>query len=191
MAKLTSFQFITLNGFYKGSNEDISWHPHGGNEEASFSEESAQSGNTLLFGRVTYEMMKSFWPTPMALEQMPAMAKAMNKAKKIVFSKTLTKVDWENTCLLSDHMIDAIKNLKMTSDKDITILGSGTILSQCTDAGLIDEYQFMLDPVAIGTGTPVFNNIQQQLSLKLISSRTFKSGAILLSYEPIHSDNTF
>ena len=162
MAKLTSFQFITLNGFYKGPLEDISWHPHGGNEEASFSEESAQSGNILLFGRVTYEVMKSFWPTSLAMEQMPVMAQAMNEAQKIVFSKTLTSVEWQNTSLLSDHMIDAIKNQKLTARKDITILGSGSILSQCTDAGLVDEYQFMLDPVALGNGTSVFNNIQKK-----------------------------
>lgn len=108
MGKLTVFNFITLNGFYKGDNEDISWHQHGG-EEAEYSEESLQSGSTLLFGRITYQMMESFWPTPMAAEAFPKVAQGMNQAEKIVFSKTLKKVKWNNSRLVKGNLIDEIK----------------------------------------------------------------------------------
>lgn len=90
MRKLSVFNFITLNGFYKGPGGDISWHKHG-EEGSKFSEENLKSANILLFGRVTYEMMAGFWPSPMAYETFPAVAEGMNNTDKIVFSKTLKK----------------------------------------------------------------------------------------------------
>jgi dihydrofolate reductase len=189
MGKLSVFNFITLNGFYKGPSEDISWHHHGseGSEENEYGKEGVQQDNIILFGRVTYEMMKSYWPTPMAKEQNPVMAEGMNKATKIVFSKKLKKADWENTQVINENMVSYVKKLKQTATKDIIILGSGCITSQLTDAGLIDEYQFMIDPVAIGSGTAIFNGIKDQLDLELISSRAFKSGVLLLTYKPLEN----
>jgi dihydrofolate reductase len=183
MRKLTTFTFISLDGYYKGQNQDISWHKHGA-EEGEYSAESLKSESILLFGRTTYEMMASFWPTPMAFDSFPVVAEGMNKAEKIVFSRTLKKADWENTRIISENILDEVKQLKQYAEKDLTLLGSGSILAQLAEAGLIDEYQIMIDPVAIGNGTPIFKNINHQLDLKLISSRTFKSGVILLNYQP-------
>src|SRR5580698_7653703 len=132
MRKLNVFNFLTLNGFYKGLNEDISWHVHGG-EEGKFSEEGAQSGSTLLFGRVTYQMMEAFWPTPAAKESMPVVADGMNKAEKIVFSKTLKKADWNNTKIIKGDLIEEVKKLKKLPGVGITILGSGSIVTQLAD----------------------------------------------------------
>lgn len=181
MGKLTVFNFITLNGFYKGDNEDISWHQHGG-EEAEYSEESLQSESTLLFGRVTYQMMESFWSTPIAAEAFPKVAQGMNQAEKIVFSTTLKKVKWNNSRLVKGNLIDEIKKLK--KGKKLTLLGSGTILTQLAEVNLVDEYQLMIDPVVIGVGTPAFKNIKHNLSLKLKATRAFKSGVVLLTYHP-------
>lgn len=183
MAQLTLFNFITLNGFYKGANGDISWHRHGG-EEAEYSAEALQASNTLLFGRMTYEMMASYWPTPMAIENSPVVAAGMNQAAKIVFSRTLQKADWNNTRLIKDNIIDVIKKLKQTEQKDMTLLGSGSIVTQFAEHGLIDRYELMIDPVAIGNGTPIFNGIQHNLNLKLTGNRIFKSGVVLLTYQP-------
>ena len=97
MAKLNVFNFITVNGFYKGANEDISWHKHDDPEASQFAADSSTSGGMLLFGRVTYEMMAGFWPTPAAAEAYPEVAKGMNSMEKIVFSNTLKCVDWENS----------------------------------------------------------------------------------------------
>jgi dihydrofolate reductase len=183
MRKLFTFTFISLDGYYKGQNGDISWHKHGA-EESEFSAENLKSGNILLFGRTTYEMMASFWPTPMALTSFPEVAAGMNKAEKIVFSRTLQKADWQNTTITSENMIEEVQKLKLHATKDMTLLGSGSILTQLAEAGLIDEYQVMIDPVAIGNGTSIFHNINRQLNLKLTTTRTFQSGIILLTYQP-------
>jgi dihydrofolate reductase len=183
MGKLSVFNFITLNGFYKGVNNDIGWHKHG-EEEGEFSAEGAQSDSVILFGRVTYDMMYSFWPTPMAMESMPVVADGMNNSEKIVFSRTLKKAGWNNTRIISSHAVEEIKKLKKALQKDMIILGSGSIVTLCAEHGLIDTYQIMIDPVAIGNGTPLFNGMKRQLDLRLTSTRTFKSGVILLNYEP-------
>lgn len=184
MGKLIAYNFTTLNGYFKGPDNDISWHRHG-EEENGFAADSLGSKATLLFGRVTYEMMASFWPTPMAIESMPEVAKGMNEAEKIVFSTTLESAAWENTTLVKDDLIEAVRKLKAIPGKVMTILGSGSIIAQLAEARLIDEYQFMIDPVAIGEGTPSFQGLTRKLDLKLIDHRVFKSGVVLLSYEAI------
>jgi dihydrofolate reductase len=183
MRKLTAFNFITLNGFYKDINNSTAWHQHG-EEGAKFSEENMQTGNALLFGRVTYQMMAGFWPSPMALQSMPEVAKGMNEAEKIVISTTLTTADWSNTTLIKGDLIEEIEKLKAQTGPDITILGSGSITAQLASAGLIDGFMLWVDPIVIGAGTPMFSGITNQLNLKLVNCRTFESGSVVLSYEP-------
>ena len=149
MRKITSFNFITLNGFFKDAGNSISWHQHGGDAEAGeYAAQGAQSGSVLLFGRITYQMMSSFWPTKQAMETMPEVAKGMNSSEKIVFSNTLKKADWNNTRIISGDIIAEVKKLKQQPGNPMTILGSGSIVIQFSDAGLIDEYLIMLDPLA-------------------------------------------
>ncbi len=182
MRKLSSFTFLTLNGFYKGVEEDTSWHRHG-DEEGKYSEESLQSESVLLFGRTTYEMMSGFWPTPTAVEMFPEVAIGMNIAEKIVFSNTLKAAEWNNTRVMDGDIVEKIKKLKETQGSDLTILGSGSIVNQFSEAKLIDQYEIMIDPVAIGSGKALFEGIQHKLDLKLIDIRIFKSGVVLLTYE--------
>lgn len=184
MRKLTVYNFITLDGYFKGPNGDLSWHHHGG-EESEFASDSAGQGNTLVFGRVTYDMMASYWPTPMAIEQNKSIAEGMNRSEKIVFSQTLKKASWENTTIIRGDAVAEMKKLKKTEGSDMTILGSGSIISLFAAHGLVDAYQFMLDPVAIGKGTSIFTGISRKLDLKLTHSKVFKSGVILLGYEPM------
>jgi dihydrofolate reductase len=184
MRKLVAFNFITLNGYFKGPNGDIGWHRHGA-EENEYAAEMLKFGSTLLFGRVTYEMMASYWPTPVAVKNDPIVAVKMNNAKKIVFSRTLKKAEWSNTRLVKDDIEEKIKEMKKMPGKDMTLLGSGTIVTLFAEQGLIDEYQIMVDPVVIGGGTPLFKGMKQKLDLKLAATRTFKSGVVLLCYEPM------
>lgn len=184
MAKLSVFNFVSLDGYYKDVNNQTDWHTHDGEDERKLSDEGSQSGSITLFGRVTYEMMAGFWPTPMAYEMFPTTADGMNKSQKIVFSNTLIKADWENTKVVSGNLIDEVKKLKKTTNSELIILGSGSIVSQLADADLIDQYMFLVDPIAIGKGTSIFKGIKNQLNLRLISSKPFKSGAILNTYEP-------
>ena len=184
MRILSSFNFVTLNGFFEGPNHDLSWHKHG-SEEGDFALEGLRSESILLYGRVTYQMMASFWPTPMAAEMSPEMAAGMNKAEKIVFSRTLKKAEWNNTRIISENIFDEVRKMKQTPGKDMTILGSGSIVRQFAEEGLIDVIQVMVDPVALGNGTPLFRHMRKQLDLRLTDTRTFKSGVVLLSYKPV------
>ena len=183
MRQLTAFNFITLDGYFKGPQEDLSWHRHGA-EENEYAAENLGSGSTLLFGRVTYEMMAGYWPTPLAIQNDPIVAEGMNNADKIVFSRTLKKVEWKNTRLMKDNIEEEIKKMKQMPGKDMTILGSGSILTLFAQQGLIDEYQIMVDPVVLGNGTSIFKGIKHKLNLRLTRTRTFKSGVVLLCYEP-------
>jgi dihydrofolate reductase len=183
MAQLTVFNFITLNGAYKGPGGDIQWHRHG-DEEQQYAAEGANSPSTLLFGRKTYTMMASWWPTPMALQSMPDVARGMNASQKIVFSRTLKKASWENTKLIATDPVRAIRRMKKDQKGNLTILGSGSIVTLCAEHGLIDEYQIMVDPVLIGAGTPVAKTLTHTVDLTLTSHRVFKSGVVLLTYRP-------
>lgn len=185
MRRLNAFNFVTLNGFFKGMKEDISWHKHGA-EESEYSAENLATGNILLFGRVTFEMMANYWPTPLAMQNDPAVSKGMNTSEKIVFSRSLKNVSWQNSKIMSDDIVKEIREMKNTTGKDMTILGSGSIVTQFTEHGLIDEIQIMVDPVLIGQGVPIFQNIQQSPVLKLKRTRAFKSGTVLLYYEVVH-----
>ena len=183
MRELIAFNFITLDGYFQGPNGDLSWHRHGA-EENEFAAGNLQHGATLLFGRVTYEMMAGYWPTPAAMENDPEVAKGMNKAEKIVFSKTLKKAEWSNTKIVKDNIAEEIKKMKQESGKGMTLLGSGSIITQLAEQGLIEEYQIMVDPVALGAGTPIFKGLKHKLDLQHVDTRTFKSGVVLLSYRP-------
>ena len=183
MRRVTVFNLMTLDGYIAGQGGDISWH----NVDEEFQElanAASNSGNTLLFGRVTYELMVGFWPTAEAIRTDPIVAAGMNKAEKIVFSRTLQKADWNNTRLVKDDMLAEVRRLKQQSGKDLTILGSGSIVSQLAQEGLIDEYQVLLNPVVIGKGKTMFDGMREKLTLKLVKTRIFKNGNILLSYEP-------
>jgi dihydrofolate reductase len=185
MATLNVFNFMSLDGYYKGASEDISWHKQGtGPEETAYAEQGARSGSILLFGRVTYQMMASFWPTPQALKTLPGVTEGMNRSAKFVVSRTLKTADWHNTRILNGDLGEEIKRLKESSKLPITILGSGSLVTQLAALGLIDSYQFMLDPIAIGKGTAIFQGLKQALNLKLADSRIFKSGTVVLTYKP-------
>ncbi len=186
MRKLTLFNFITLNGYYKGADNDISWHRHDA-EGAEFSANNMKSGNMLLFGRTTYEMMASWWPTPMAAEAFPVVAKGMNSAEKIVFSNTIEEPKWNNTTVMNGDIAGKIRQMKQQPGPDMTILGSGSIGSLFLSEGLIDEVQLMIDPVVLSSGTAVFNNIKHSLNLEFTDHKVFKSGTILLFYKPVKS----
>jgi dihydrofolate reductase len=184
MGRVTSFMLITLDGYFEGPERDISWHQHDA-EGSGFAMEGLKSGNTLLFGRVTYELMAGYWPTPHAASNDPVVAKGMNNAEKIVFSRTLTKAGWNRASLVKGNIEEEIKKLKQTPGRNMTLLGSGSILTQLAQKGLIDDYQFMVVPVLLGNGTPIFKGIHSRLKLRLTSTRTFKNGNVLLCYQPV------
>ena len=184
MRKLSVFNLVTLDGYISGAGGDISWH-RVDNEFQRYAEKNSNSGNTLLFGRVTYEMMAGYWPSPEALKDDPIIAQGMNRSPKIVFSRTLNKADWANTRLVKGDLLAEVRKLKKQSGKGLTILGSASIVAQLAQAGLIDEYQLLLNPVILGKGRTMFEGVEGKPTLKLTSTRTFGNGNVLLCYEPM------
>ena len=183
MRKLFAFNMVTLDGFFEGPNQDISWH-HVDDEFNQFAIEQTSTVDTILFGRVTYELMASYWPTPAATTDDPIVADLMNRLPKIVFSRTLQKAAWNNTRLIKDNIAEEISKLKQQPGKDLALFGSANLLSTLIQMDLMDEHRIMVNPVVLGSGTPLFQGIKDKLKLKLLKTRTFRSGNVLLYYQP-------
>jgi dihydrofolate reductase len=184
MRKLVVFNNVTLDGYFSGRNGDLSWAKgHTDAEFNSFVADNAKSGGMLLLGRITYELMMSYWPTPQAKQSDPVVAERMNSLPKVVFSRTLDKASWSNTSLVKSDMVAETRKMKSEPGKDMTILGSGSIVSQLAQGGLIDEYQMVVNPVVLGEGRTMFDGIKESLTLKLTKTRTFGNGNVFLCYQ--------
>lgn len=185
MRRLSAFLHVSADGYFAGPNGDLSWAHHEQDPEyKAFADENARRDSVLLFGRVTYQMMAGFWPSPMALEREPLMAKRMNETNKVVFSKTLDSAAWNNTKLLKGDAVDEARSLKQQDGPDLVILGSGTIVKTLAQAGLVDEFQLLITPVVLGAGRTTFEGIATKLELQLVSTRAFGNGKVLLCYKP-------
>ena len=186
MRKLVVFNSTSLDGYFADANSNMSF-AHNANRDAEwdvFVAGNASGGGTLLFGRITYELMASFWPTPLAAERMPVVAEQMNNLSKIVFSRTLDKASWRNTKLVKDDLAGEIRKMKTEPGENMVILGSGSIVSQLTQHGLIDEYQIVVIPVILGRGRTMFEGVKVKVPLRLTKTRAFINGNVLLCYEP-------
>jgi dihydrofolate reductase len=122
--------------------------------------------------------MAAFWPTPLAAQQMPAVAKGINATKKYVASRTM-KPTWNNTHLLQGDLLEAVRELKASAGPTITLLGSGSLAQQLGEAGLVDQYQFVIIPIALGGGRTVFTKGRK---LRLVDQRAFRCGNVVVSY---------
>lgn len=183
MRKLFSFNMVTLDGLFEGPNHDINWH-NVDNEFNEFAIEQTQTIGTLVFGRVTYELMASYWPTPAAQADDPEVAHLMNTLPKVVVSRTLEKADWQNTRLIRENVAQEIQTLKEQPGNDLAVFGSADLLSFLMRMNLVDEHRVMVAPIVLGRGTPLFKNLEQTVKLSLVGTRLFKSGNILLTYRP-------
>ena len=180
MRKLRVFESISIDGYFTDATGDMSW-AHAGQQDPEFAGwvgANASGGGELLFGRLTYQMMEAFWPTPVAAQQLPVVAKGMNAAKKHIASRTL-KPTWNNTHLLGGDLVEAVRALKRSDGPGITVLGSGNVAAQLGEAGLVDEYQFVMIPVALGGGRTVFT---KGCGLRLVDQRAFRCGNVVVTY---------
>jgi dihydrofolate reductase len=182
--KLSAFSMVSVDGYFAAEDGDIGWaHRHMDEEWRAFVEGNAKGGGMLLLGRVTYEMMAGWWPTRQAAQLDPVVAKRMNEMPKVVASRTLKKVPWANTRLLKGDLAEGVRQLKQEEGKGITILGSGSLIGQLTRAGLIDEYQLAVMPVALGKGRTVFAGLERPVELRRTQVRQFGNGNLVLQYE--------
>ncbi len=186
MPRLIVFNTITVDGYFTDKNNDMTWaHGEPDPEFDEFVAGNASGGGVLVFGRKTYELMASFWPTPAAAEQMPVVAREMNSRQKVVFSRTLEEVSWSNTRLVKGGLVEEVRRMKSEPGEGLAILGSGSLVAQLAEAGLIDEYQMVVFPLALGAGRTMFDGMKGKVPLRLTKSRTFRNGRAFLVYEPV------
>ena len=177
MARLIMWNLMTLDGFVEGPGRDISWHLDvWGDELEKLSIEQGKSAGGLMFGRVTYELMANHWPSATG-----EVADFMNAAPKHVFSRSLTKADWNNTRLHGDDAPGTVARIKRDSAKDIFLFGSADLAASLIPHGLIDEFRIAVNPIILGGGTPLFKQ-GEKIGLRLLDSRALSNGIVILRY---------
>jgi dihydrofolate reductase len=184
--KVIVSEMVSLDGFFSGPNGELDWHIVEGDFNA-FAVDQLNAMDTLLFGRVTYQGMLSYWPTPDAIQNDPVVADKMNTLPKVVFSRTLDKVEWgkwDNARLVKGDIGEEISKLRQQPGEDMVIFGSGSIVSILTELGLIDEYRIIVAPIVLGRGVPLFRGMTKRVNLRLLRTKSLKSGVVLLYYEP-------
>jgi dihydrofolate reductase len=174
---------VSLDGYFEGPNKEIDWH----NVDQEFNEyaiELLNSVDGLLFGRVTYQLMADYWPTEFATTDDPVVAGKMNSLPKIVFSSTLDSVRWNNTRLVKSDIAAEITKLKQQPGRDLAVFGSSDLSLTLMEHGLIDEFRIIVSPVILGNGKTLFKGLPARFKLKLLKTRTFRSGNVMLCYRP-------
>lgn len=184
MRKVVVYNRVSLDGFYADEEGGIDWFIH--DFEVDKTAHELMSPDTMLFGRETYQQFESFWPhaakDPNAPPPARKMGQELNAMTKIVFSTTLKEVTWENSTLHSGDVAGQTQQLKELDGGDIAIFGSGTIIQQLADAGLIDEYVIVVTPVVLGSGRALFDGYKP-LDLQLAEARSYNSGNVLIHYK--------
>jgi dihydrofolate reductase len=184
MKKIIASTFVSLDGFIVGQNGDMRWVMNNFNDEMGVYAGNLQNSmGAILLGRVTYQIMTHFWPS-MTEESSPG-ADRMNHVPKVVFSRTLDKVEWgkwDNARLVKDHVAEELSKLKQEPGGDMVIYGSANLVQNLTQLGLIDEYQLLVFPILLGNGKRLFGSLAQPVNLKLLRTESFKNGVVVLYY---------
>ena len=184
MRRIRAFLVTTVDGYYEGPNQEFDW-PIVDEEFNQFAVQQLDEADTLLFGRATYEGMASYWPTPAARENDPEVEGRMNSLPKIVVSRTLDKAEWADTRVIKGDVAEELTKLKQQPGKDLLILGSSDLTVSLMRMGLVDELGIMVNPVVLGDGKSLFRTADDRISLKLLKTRPFSSGNVLLYYQPV------
>ena len=185
MRKVIASPFTSLDGMMSGPQGEIEWNePYFDEEMAAYVREQFEGVDTLLFGRVTYQWFAQFWPNQ-GVKDSPGEAEKMNSIKKIVFSRTLEKAEWNNSSIVRDNIAGEISRLKEQQGANLSIDGSPTLIHSFNKLGLIDEYRIRVHPVVLGSGVPLFKDQSEMMRLKLLEARPFRSGVVVLRYEPV------
>ncbi len=182
MRKVISQMMVSLDGYFEGPNREIDWHTVD-EEFNTYAIALLRQVDTLLFGRRTYELMAGYWPGPEAVKDDPVVAGLMNTLNKVVFSRTLTRVEWRNSRIAQRDAIAEIQALKHQEGKDMAIFGSSELITSLLPARVIDELRIIVNPVVLGAGKPFLKGIAQRIPLKLQKATTQRSGNVVLVYE--------
>ncbi|MEO6890050.1 MAG: dihydrofolate reductase family protein [Ktedonobacteraceae bacterium] len=188
MRKVISFLHVSLDGFTTGPNGELEWAIV--DEELNpYVDALFRNVDTALYGRVTYLVMQSYWPTmltdPEASPRERAHAHWVENVSKIVFSRTLSRAEWKNSRMVKDQIAEEIAALKQQPGGDLMIFGSPTLTHSFTHLDLIDEYRLFLNPIVLGGGIPLFQDIKEWMKLKLLEAKTFQAGVVGLHYQTV------
>lgn len=179
MRNLIIWNMMTLDGRFEGPNQDISWFVFDDDLERYILDSQGAVG-TVLFGRVTYEGMASYWPSEEGV-----IADFMNSVPKVVFSRTLERADWNNTTLVKENVPEEVAKLKEQPGNDIFVFGSANFAATLMQHGLIDEYRLGINPLVLGRGTPLFKDSPASFPMTLMEVKPLKSGVVILHYKPV------
>lgn len=183
MRKLILSMMVSLDGYIEAPGNDIEWHNWGA-EMDGYMTSFFKNIDTIILGRVAYEMMATFWPTAAAESENPLIAHKMNKLQKLVFSRTLQSAEWRNTSIGNQVSAEEIQKLKQLEGKDIVIFGGAQIAQSFMELNLVDEFQLIINPVLLGKGTPLFSNqVDFRQNLSLTNSIITKLGNVILCYK--------
>src|SRR5262249_28324909 len=179
----------TLDGYIAGPNGEMEWVGEIYDDAMGrYESDLVSAADTLLLGRVTYESFAGSWPhvpdKPDAPESEKAYARMLNEMRKVVFSRTLERAEWNNSTLLREVTPEAIEQLKREPGRDMLIYGSASLVQELTRLGLIDEYQVLVHPLILGDGKPLFGGLTDPVKLRLVSSVAHPSGVRVLTYRP-------
>ena len=182
MRKLIMWNIVTLDGYFEGSQHwDLPFHNViWGQELEKLSIEQLNAADYLVFGRVTYEGMAAHWKE--AKGENGEIADLMNKIPKLVFSKTLKSVDWNNTTLIKENASAAISKLKAQGGRDMYVFGSANLSETFINDHLFDEYRIGIAPVILGSGRPLFGQGISSENLSLVSTQPLSTGGVVLTY---------
>lgn len=185
MRKLVLLMHTTLDGFVAGPNGEMDWI-YVGDEMFDIAGERTSESDTALYGRVTYQIMESYWPTaadkPAATKHDIEHSRWYNSVRKVIFSRTMKGADIANTEIICENIPREVNRLKQETGKDILILGSPSAVHSLMEDNLIDEYWLLVNPVLLGRGIPIFKNIKNRIKLKLVSHKVFTSGVVCVHY---------
>jgi dihydrofolate reductase len=183
MRKVNYAMSVSLDGFIETTDGDISWADPDEELHSHFNERESDI-DIHFYGRRLYENMAAYWPSadknPSALKVEIEYARLWKEMKKIVFSKTLKKVDW-NSQLVSGNIAEVVNRLKEEPGKDMSVGGAG-LAAAFMQLGLIDEYYLYVHPIILGGGKPMFRHLGDKINLQLVETRKFGRGVVLLRY---------
>ena len=188
MRKLISFMHSSLDGFVAGPHGEMEWIKVDG-EMFDLAGKQTDRSDTALYGRVTYQMMDSYWPTaaqqPQASRHDVQHSHWYNTVQKVVVSKSLEGKELKNATIISDNLKEEIIKLKQAAGKEIIMFGSPGTVHSLMRLDLIDEFWIFINPILLGQGIPLFKNITHMVNLALVSSKVFASGVVCLHYERV------
>ena len=182
MRKLIVKEWITLDGIFDGDTMDEWFHPFQSDEKIEYIQNMVQASDAMLYGRTTYEMLAPYWSKFKHNEM--GIAEKLNSVPKFVVSSSLKSADWNNSTIIRNNVVEEISRLKNQPGQQILIDGSATLVQSLMGTALIDEYQFLVHPIMVGKGRRFFRDSMHTPALKLVKTKTFPLGVMLVCYQP-------